>query len=389
MPPQQEEADNNSAASKQLQDEKDSLHSRSGILYGNAGLQKLDEAKIFFLGMRGSSTDAAKNVLLGGAGYVACYDNATADLFDLSDNCFMLESAVSAGLTRADAVVENLKRLSPFGTVRAVHLGPDQTLENHIADTKYDFVQISDQTKETTESISCLCRSLGIKYSVLNTLGVAGQLFLDLGATHIVADANAKSVDPCVIDSIAIKDPDESPSTAASTSVLVTVRPLLHAALPSSASPPKADTPPPPPAQTTIVEVSRIRFGLDDLVTFKGEGCFIDLYSQLKCAAVVTDVCSEGQWATVRIDTASPEAAKSLQECIGSLLPIAGAAMMVLRKKTVEMSFIPYIASEELARSSIEYARGNVFGAKMQDDDGIKTRISHWLFRYFLFVLFN
>lgn len=69
---------------------------------------KLIKMKVLIVGMRGLGVETAKNLILAGPNSVTLYDPTPSRMCDLGSNFYINEKHVADGVTRGDAVLDQL-----------------------------------------------------------------------------------------------------------------------------------------------------------------------------------------------------------------------------------------------------------------------------------------
>ncbi|KAK0135917.1 Ubiquitin-like modifier-activating enzyme 1 [Merluccius polli] len=163
-------------------------------------MQLMGAANILIAGMRGLGVEVAHNVILSGVKSVTVQDEGSVLWEDLSSQFFLREADL--GQNRAVCSLPRLSSLNP-GVQVSAHSGPlhqDMLLQYHV-------VVLTDSTLEEQKRLGNHCHSHGIRFIVVDTRGLCGQLFCDFGEEFTVLDRNGDMPVTALINDITKGNP--------------------------------------------------------------------------------------------------------------------------------------------------------------------------------------
>ncbi|CAL8353774.1 unnamed protein product [Gadus morhua 'NCC'] len=176
------------------------FYSRQLYVLGREAMQRMGEANILIAGMRGLGVEVAHNVILSGVKSVTVQDEGQVLWEHLSSQFFLREADL--GQNRAECSLPRLASLNPRVQVSA-HTGPlheDMLMQ-------YQVVVLTDSTLEEQKRLGNHCHSHGIRFIVVDTRGLCGQLFCDFGEEFIVLDRDGETPMTAMINYITKGNP--------------------------------------------------------------------------------------------------------------------------------------------------------------------------------------
>ncbi|XP_061583291.1 ubiquitin-like modifier-activating enzyme 1 [Cololabis saira] len=176
------------------------FYSRQLYVLGHEAMLRMGSAEVLIAGMRGLGVEIAKNVILSGVKAVTVQDENQAVWTDLSSQFFLQESHL--GENRARCSLQQLSALNPHVRVSA-HTG---SLSEDLL-LKFQVVVLTDSSLEEQQQFGDLCHSHGIKFIVVNTKGLCGQLFCDFGEGFEVLDQDGEMPASVMIERITKDNP--------------------------------------------------------------------------------------------------------------------------------------------------------------------------------------
>ncbi|XP_007550981.1 ubiquitin-like modifier-activating enzyme 1 [Poecilia formosa] len=176
------------------------FYSRQLYVLGHEAMRRMATAEVLIAGMKGLGVEIAKNVILSGVKSVTVQDEGQADWSDLSSQFFLHESDL--GQNRATSSIPQLTALNPHVFVSA-HTGPlnEDLLLN------YQVVVLTDSSLDDQKRFGEFCHKHGIKFIVVDTKGLCGQLFCDFGDQFEVLDRDGEMPASLMIDRITKDNP--------------------------------------------------------------------------------------------------------------------------------------------------------------------------------------
>ncbi|CAI5766995.1 ubiquitin-like modifier-activating enzyme 7 [Podarcis lilfordi] len=167
------------SASKSLPEIDEDLYSRQLYVLGYEAMQKMVGASVLVSGMKGLGVEIAKNVILAGVKSVTVHDQSETQLRDLSSQFYLSENDV--GQNRA---LVSQCRLAELNAHVPVHAYTNGLSESFLS--TFQVVVLSNSPLEEQLRISDFCHTKNICFVLVDTKGLAGQLFCDFGEHFIV-----------------------------------------------------------------------------------------------------------------------------------------------------------------------------------------------------------
>ncbi|KAL9102949.1 MAG: hypothetical protein Q9163_001975 [Psora crenata] len=163
-------------------------------LWGIKAQEKLRNAKILLITMRGLSNEIAKNLVLAGIGSLTVQDDQVVMDEDLGSQFFISEEDI--GKNRAAAAAPQIRKLNPRV---AVHVDTQNIrskgMEYYMP---FDMIIATDLDLSTLSTINASCRLCGHPFYASGTHGFYGYIFADL-ITHDFVIEREKSNLPTVV----------------------------------------------------------------------------------------------------------------------------------------------------------------------------------------------
>ncbi|EXJ91319.1 ubiquitin-like 1-activating enzyme E1 A [Capronia coronata CBS 617.96] len=152
------------------------LYDRQIRLWGMQVQQRLRQANVLLIGMRGLGNEIAKNLVLAGIGTLTILDHGLVTEEDLGAQ-FLITSA-HIGQNRAEAALPELQKLNPRVEL---YTDPDDIKEKlpeyfH----SFDITIATGLTMDVLCNINMACRGYGRKFYAADTHGMYGFIFADL-----------------------------------------------------------------------------------------------------------------------------------------------------------------------------------------------------------------
>ncbi|KAI3385350.1 hypothetical protein SNEBB_009602 [Seison nebaliae] len=161
------------------------LYSRQVYVLGDDAMRSMAGADIMICGMNGLGVEIAKNLVLAGVHRVTLYDNSRLTMSQLSSNYF--GSVEQVGQTAATVAQKKLKELNEYVTV--------DVLQNELTSAvlkTYQIVIIVSKSLELCQAMNDMCRAEDVKFMMVDTKGLTGQLFVDFGRNFIIKDTDGE-----------------------------------------------------------------------------------------------------------------------------------------------------------------------------------------------------
>ena len=185
----------------------ENFQSRTIIALGLETVKKISALKVFIYGLRGIGIETAKNIVLNGCQEVSIYDPTIVKINDLGSNFFLSEEDVGKK-RRDEACIKKLAELNPYITITTLDIEQKSDIKEYITHfcekiKKFNVIVITElQTMFFIAQIDSFCRANNIKLIYSFCFGLAGYIFVDFGAYHIITDENGEETGTYLIKSI-------------------------------------------------------------------------------------------------------------------------------------------------------------------------------------------
>jgi tRNA threonylcarbamoyladenosine dehydratase len=170
--------------------------SRTVLLTGDAGLQKLQQAHVLVVGLGGVGSFAAEFIARAGVGTMTIVDG---DVVDPTNRNRQLPAlATTHGLSKADLMEERLLAINPelkLTSIRAF-LTPDKAEELLNGGIKYDYVM--DCIDSITPKLTLLDTAYRTRQRVVSSMGAGGKYDPTLLRVSDLFETYACSLAHCV-----------------------------------------------------------------------------------------------------------------------------------------------------------------------------------------------
>ncbi|KAJ7071844.1 hypothetical protein B0H15DRAFT_869830 [Mycena belliarum] len=161
-------------------------------VWGFEAQQRMRNATILVVQLKGTATEVIKNIVLSGIGKLVLMDGDEVSEEDLGSGFFFRDEDV--GKKRVDAAKDRIESLNPLVTVETV--ATLSGLEGPAFDATIlgvDLVCVTDWNREGLIRMNEGCRRLGKPFYAGGTYGLLGYIFCDL-ARHDYVAPNDRSV---------------------------------------------------------------------------------------------------------------------------------------------------------------------------------------------------
>ncbi|PPQ67550.1 hypothetical protein CVT26_006851 [Gymnopilus dilepis] len=165
-----------------LTEEEATRYDRQMRLWGIEAQQRMRNATILVIRLKGVATEAIKNMVLAGIGKLIILDEQKVSEEDLGAGFFFRDGDV--GLKRLDAAKSRIESLNPLVTVETItdaSLSDGQRLNSIIQGV--DLVCVTDSSRKELLTINDICRKHQKPFYAGGTYGLVGYIFCDL-LTH-------------------------------------------------------------------------------------------------------------------------------------------------------------------------------------------------------------
>ncbi|EJD50671.1 hypothetical protein AURDEDRAFT_182534 [Auricularia subglabra TFB-10046 SS5] len=173
------------------------LYDRQIRLWGLEAQQRMRNAAILVIRLKGVATEVIKNIVLAGIGRLVVLDPDTLQPEDLGASFFFRDGDV--GKKRVDAAKPHIESLNPLVQVD-LHSDPQTLLDDASLDAliqTVDLVILTDADHKTTLRVNASARRHSKPFYAGGTYGLTGYVFADLLSHEYVStqkpsgDANA------------------------------------------------------------------------------------------------------------------------------------------------------------------------------------------------------
>ncbi|KAI0269874.1 hypothetical protein BC834DRAFT_863729 [Gloeopeniophorella convolvens] len=163
----------------QITEDEAALYDRQIRLWGLEAQQRMRNATILVVRLRGAATETIKNIVLAGIGKLVIWDDADVAPEDLGAGFFFRDEDV--GKKRVDAAKPRIEGLNPLVAVEAISSA--SVLEREKLDTlvqSVDLVCVTDSERDFLIRVNETCRRTGKPLYFGGTYGLLGYIFCDL-----------------------------------------------------------------------------------------------------------------------------------------------------------------------------------------------------------------
>jgi len=175
-----------STAPTAITEDEAALYDRQIRLWGLEAQQRMRNATIVVVNLKGLATEVIKNVVLAGIGNLVVVEAADVSEEDLGAGFFFTESDV--GSNRALAAKPRIRDLNPLVSVECI--SSNEVLEGGAFDAlleTVDLVCVTDIPKDIIVRLNAACSQRGKKFYCGSTYGMRGYVFCDLGRHEYIA----------------------------------------------------------------------------------------------------------------------------------------------------------------------------------------------------------
>ncbi|KAF8908952.1 hypothetical protein CPB84DRAFT_1813206 [Gymnopilus junonius] len=169
-------------AATDLTEEEATRYDRQMRLWGIEAQQRMRNATILVVRLKGVATEAIKNMVLAGIGKLIIVDEENVNEEDLGAGFFFRDGDV--GLKKLDAAKSRIESLNPLVAVETImdtSISDSERLDSIIQ--KVDLVCVTDSSREELLVINTTCRKHHKPFYAGGTYGLIGYIFCDL-LTH-------------------------------------------------------------------------------------------------------------------------------------------------------------------------------------------------------------
>mmetsp|Transcript_13181 Transcript_13181/g.15993 ORF Transcript_13181/g.15993 Transcript_13181/m.15993 type:complete len:372 (-) Transcript_13181:671-1786(-) len=165
------------------------LYDRQIRLWGVEAQKRMREAKVLICGLRGTTVELCKNLVLAGIS-VTIQESSVVKAEDLGTQFFLREEDIGKNL--AEASKARIQELNPLVEVTIMvkdltDLGPTDI-------SKFDYLcACATSSIKTLMSLNSMCRENSTHFFCADSFGMYGYLFLDLGESYTYIETKVES----------------------------------------------------------------------------------------------------------------------------------------------------------------------------------------------------
>ncbi|KAL1758430.1 hypothetical protein FB107DRAFT_288545 [Schizophyllum commune] len=163
----------------QITEDEAAVYDRQIRLWGIEAQQRMRNASILVINLKGVAAEAIKNIVLAGIGRLVIVDPAAVAEEDLGACFFFRDEDV--GKKRVEAAKSRVESLNPLVTVETISDG--SVLDGSALDTliqTVDLVCITDSSRAELSRVNEACRRLRKPFYSGGSYGLLGYIFCDL-----------------------------------------------------------------------------------------------------------------------------------------------------------------------------------------------------------------
>ncbi|KAH9949827.1 hypothetical protein B0H21DRAFT_687872 [Amylocystis lapponica] len=184
----------NKSVPLQITEDEAAVYDRQIRLWGLEAQQRMRNATILVVRLRGVATEAIKNIVLAGIGKLVVLDGDAVAEEDLGAGFFFRDEDV--GRKKVDAAKAHIESLNPLVAVEG--LSNADALEGDALDVlvrRADMVCVTDLDRETLVRVNDACRRASKPFYAGGTYGLLGYIFCDLLTHDYIAPDRASPKD--------------------------------------------------------------------------------------------------------------------------------------------------------------------------------------------------
>lgn len=166
------------------------LYDRQIRLWGVQAQEKIRNANILLINLRGLATEVAKNLVLAGIKSITVLDSAVVTEEDLGCQFFLTEASV--GSNRAEAAAPQIRNLNPRVNVVVDTSDISSKSPSFFAD--FTVVIVTDQHPDTLNVLNTATRLHNVPFYAASLQGMYGTIFADLISHEFVISREASNI---------------------------------------------------------------------------------------------------------------------------------------------------------------------------------------------------
>ena len=170
------------------------LYDRMTRTYGQEAMNKITKSSVCISGLAGGyGTEVAKNLALSGVKTIYLHDEHMIDDHDIMNSFCFFENHLDQ--SRSIVLSEYIKELNPYITVYCIS-------NSELYTTVFDTIIVINKYAEQFNEINRYFRTKNVKTIYLNSSGLSGYIFVDVGSNYTVKDLTGESYEPYVVTDI-------------------------------------------------------------------------------------------------------------------------------------------------------------------------------------------
>lgn len=163
------------------------LYSRQLYVLGHEAMRQMSASNVLVSGMRGLGVELAKDVVLAGVKSVTIHDSENVTVADLTSQFFLRDDDI--GKNRAEVTYPRMAELNNYVPVTPYTGELSETFLS-----QFQVVALTNSSLDEQLRIGEYCHNTGIKFIVVDTRGLIGQVFCDFGEKFRVNDTTGEQV---------------------------------------------------------------------------------------------------------------------------------------------------------------------------------------------------
>lgn len=173
----------------------ENLYSRQLYAIGFDCMKKISKSSVLISGLNGLGLEVAKNTILQGFNRVCIHDQQNCQNSDLSTNYYLTKE--DFGFNRAKSCFNKLKELNSY--VNVEFLTEDLT---EVLIKNFSMIVLVNYKLDKALTINEFCHKNLIKFILVNSYGLVGNIFCDFGDNFIINDPDGEQLNTSIIENI-------------------------------------------------------------------------------------------------------------------------------------------------------------------------------------------
>ena len=145
---------------------------RTGLIIGNEGLEKLQESNVIVFGVGGVGSFAAEAIARAGVGKMTIVDFDDVDITNINRQIPALHSTV--GMYKVEVMKERILDINPNIQIKAIKMKYNKETSDQILTEEYDYVV--DAIDMVTSKIHLIETCIKKGYKIISSMGMGNKL---------------------------------------------------------------------------------------------------------------------------------------------------------------------------------------------------------------------